>query len=406
MDIPEGMVLQLYQAVYGTKQGGRVWYKDMCTTLAEMGYMWIEADHAVFIRRRGDVLSIIALYIDNFKLVGPPDSDNIQKDKKILKRKYQMTDLGEISWILSIHVLRDCDEGWLSLSQQKYLEEVLDRFDNANTHPISTPSLPNQHLVHLPSPEVNAKCFQCALSALMYLMMGTRPDIAYTVATLGHHAANPGTEHLHALDHLFCYLRGTSDYKLIYGCEATGGDSLLGYVDTDWGSNVNDHKSTLGYVFTLAGGVILWSSKKQGAVALSSTEAEYITGAHAAKEAIWLGQLFANLQQPSSFPVPLLINNQSTIAIAKNLEFHDCTKHIDIHHHFICHMVKSGHITLDYLATDEQTANVLTKGLTREKHNRFMKDMGLHWTHLKPLPPLCQKLPWSSGLQILPPLPL
>ena len=194
MDIPEGMVLRLNRAVYGTKQGSRVWYEDVCTTLAEMGYTRIEADHAVFIRRRGDVLSIIALYVDDFKLVGPPDSDDVRKDKEILKRKYQMTDLGEISWILGIHVLRDRDEGWLSLSQQKYLEEVLDRFDKANIRPISTPSLPNQHLVRLPSPEVDAKHFQRALGALMYLMMGTRPDIAYTVAALGRHAANPGTE--------------------------------------------------------------------------------------------------------------------------------------------------------------------------------------------------------------------
>ena len=200
-----------------------------------------------------------------------------------------MTDLGEISWILGIHVLRDRDEGWLSLSQQKYLEEVLDCFDKANVCPISTPSLPNQHLIHLPSPEVDAKHFQRTLGTLMYLMIGTHPDITYTVTALGHHATNPGTEHPHALDRLFCYLRSTSDYKLIYCREATGGDSLLGYVDTDWGSDVNDHKSTSGYVFTLAGGAISWSFKKQGAIALSSTEAEYIAGAHTAKEAIWLG---------------------------------------------------------------------------------------------------------------------
>jgi len=90
-----------------------------------------------------------------------------------------------------------------------------------------------------------------------------------------------------------------------------------------WSSNVNDRKSTSGYVFTLAGGTISWGSKKQSAVALSSTKAEYITGAHTAKEAIWHGRLFAGLQQPSSFPVPLHIDNQSAIAIAKNPEFHD-----------------------------------------------------------------------------------
>ena len=221
--------------------------------------------------------------------MGPPDSDDVHKDKETLKKKYHMTDLGEISWILSIHVTQDHKEGWITLSQQKYLEEVLERFDKANIRPISTPSLPNHHLVHLPSPEVDAKHFQHALRALMYLMLGTRPDIAYTIAALGHHAANPGIKHQHALDHLFRYLHGSLDYKLVYCCGVPGGDTILGYVDTDWGSDVNDCKSTSGYAFTLSGSAISWSSKKQSAVALSSTEAEYIAGAHAAKEAIWLG---------------------------------------------------------------------------------------------------------------------
>jgi hypothetical protein len=166
LEIPEGMVLRLNRAVYGTKQGGRVWYEDVCATLTELGYKRIEADHAVFIRRIGDVLSIIALYVDDFNLVGPPGSPDIQKDKEVLKRKYQMTDLGEVSWILGIHVTRNMEEGWISLSQEKYLEEVLERFDMANLRPISTPSLANHHLVRLPSPEVDAKHFQSALGAL------------------------------------------------------------------------------------------------------------------------------------------------------------------------------------------------------------------------------------------------
>ena len=95
-----------------------------------------------------------------------------------------MTNLGEISWILGIHVMWDHEEGWIALSQQKYLEEVLEHFDKANVHPISTPSLPNHHLVHLPSPEVDIKHFQWALSALTYLMLGTHPDITYTIAAL------------------------------------------------------------------------------------------------------------------------------------------------------------------------------------------------------------------------------
>ena len=164
----------------------------------------------------------------------------------------------------------------------------------------------------------------------------------------------------------------------MYHYEVSGDNTILRYVDADWGSDVNDCKSTSGYAFTLAGGAISWSSKNQSAVTLSSTEAEYIAGTHTAKEAIWLGRLFAGLQQPSSFPIPLHIDNQSVIAIMKNPEFYNCTKHINIHYHFLRHKVKSGKITLDYLSTNDQPADVLTKGLAWEKHERFAKELGLH----------------------------
>jgi hypothetical protein len=111
--------------------------------------------------------------------------------------------------------------------------------------------------------------------------------------------------------------------------------TLHGYIDADWTSDVNDHKSTSGFVFMLAGGAISWSSKKQGAVALSSCESKYIASTHAAKEAIWLRQLLSDLSYGIQLPTPLCINNQSAITIAKNPEFHDCTKHIDICYHYL-----------------------------------------------------------------------
>jgi hypothetical protein len=117
-----------------------------------------------------------------------------------------MTDLGKISWILSLHITRNVDEGWISLSQEKYLGDILERFGMADIRTISTPSLANHQLVRVPSPEVNIKHFQSALGTLMYLMLGTHPDIAYTVAALGCHAANPSIKHQHVLNRLFRYL--------------------------------------------------------------------------------------------------------------------------------------------------------------------------------------------------------
>jgi hypothetical protein len=143
---------------------------------------------------------------------------------------------------------------------------------------------------------------------------------------------------------------------------------------------MNDRKSTSGFIFMLVGGAISWSSKKQPSVALSSTEAKYITGTHAAKEAIWLQNLVSEIwkDQATDIPITLYIDNQSAIAIAKNPEFYNHTKHIKVRHHFLHQQFKSKAIVLKYLPTNDQVADVLTKGLVREKHECFTTCMGLH----------------------------
>jgi hypothetical protein len=148
-------------------------------------------------------------------------------------------------------------------------------------------------------------------------------------------------------------------------------------MDADWANDVNDHQSTLGYVFILAGTTVSWSLKKQTSVALSSTEAEYITGAHAAKELIWLRQLLTRLDLATNTPTTLLMDNQSAIAIAKNPAFHERTMHIEVHYHFLKKMVKDKKIKLEYVPTTEQTADAMTKGLACEKHELFVGQMGL-----------------------------
>ncbi len=246
-----------------------------------------------------------------------------------------------------------------------------------NSCPISSPTLANKHLLKLTSPTINTKAYQRALGSLMYPMLATWLDLAYTVAALGHHAANPGPDHQHALNRIFCYLRATADHQLVLGRNATSILTLLGYTNSDWASNVNNCKSTSGYVFTLGGGAVSWSSKKQPTVALSSTEAEYIAGAHTAKEATWLRLLLSELRQDMSSPTTLHVDNQSAIAIAWNPEFYDRTKHIDVHYHYICQVVDDGTVCLVYTPTQEQVADILTKGLPPMSHIKFTGAMGV-----------------------------
>ena len=130
--------------------------------------------------------------------------------------------------------------------------------------------------------------YQSAVGAIMYAMLGTRPDIAFAITTLSQFSSNPGPKHWMAIKRLLRYLRGTLNYSLTYGNIGNHmTPSLIGYCDSDWGSNVDDRRSITGYVFLLSGGAVSWQAKKQPTVALSSVEAEYMASTQATKEAIW-----------------------------------------------------------------------------------------------------------------------
>ncbi|KIL57634.1 hypothetical protein M378DRAFT_16141 [Amanita muscaria Koide BX008] len=132
-----------------------------------------------------------------------------------------------------------------------------------------------------------------------------------------------------------------------------------------------------GYTAILSGATISWSSKKQSTVSLSSTEAEYIAAARGAQEATWIQTFLSEIGLPLKKPITLYVDNQSAIKLVQNPVAHDRTKHIDAKYHFIRDAQDKGLIKVEYCPTNSQVADVLTKPLPREKHQRFSESMGL-----------------------------
>ena len=133
----------------------------------------------------------------------------------------------------------------------------------------------------------------------------------------------------------------------------------MGFSDADWGGDLDDRKSTSGYMFKLGGAAVSWRSKKQACVALSTAEAEYIALTSAAQESLWLHQLLADLQKKKEPAKAMVIfeDNQSAISMAKNPSFHGRSKHIAIKNHFIREQVNSGNINLRYCRTNDMIAD-------------------------------------------------
>lgn len=207
----------------------------------------------------------------------------------------------------------------------------------------------------------------------MYASVSTRPDITYVVSQLARYAENPGIAHWTALKRVFAYLKGTMDFWLTLGGEDK--TPLLGYSDAD-GMSTEGRQAISGYAF-LIGGAVSWSSKRQDVVALSTSEAEYIALSHAIKEAIWLRNYLHEVWKLPLHPTPVLSDNQSAIALAKDDRYHSRTKHIDIRYHFICYHIEKGNVEVSYCPTEDMVADILTKALPSMKAKHFASCLGL-----------------------------
>ena len=299
-----------------------------------------------------------------------------------------MTELGEASFFLGMGIVRDRGSRTLALSQERYGREVLGRFGMESCKPARTP-LPSGFKFHRTvektgGGEIDAphpvQQYQSAVGSLMYLVTGTRPDLGFAVGAASRFLTCPTSHQWEGILHVMRYLQGTLRHSLILGgAEGETGHALklIGYSDADWGANDEERRSISGYSFFLGGGLVSWSSKRQATPALSSTEAEYMALARATKEALWLQRVVGGLLGKTPGTVPIHVDNSSCISLSKNPEDHDRTKHIDIQYHFLRHHVALKHVRIHYCPTEEMVADVMTKGLKREKHDWCVRAMML-----------------------------
>lgn len=234
--------------------------------------------------------------------------------------------------------------------------------------------------------------YQSVIGSLLYLMLGTRPDIAFAVCQMAKFAANPSEDHLKKCMYIMKYLNGTREYSLIYNGKTRIG--LYAYCDSSYGDDETDppvetdvgpmvlRKSTQGFFFSLASGCVKWHSSTQKMVATSSVAAEYMSLSDCARDAVWYKNLFAEIMRPLPF-VTVYADANNAIFNAQNPVTQKGTKHLDIRHHFIRDQVAQGNVRLFRVDTQENTADMLTKNLGAQLFLKHRKSLGLHFYPLK-----------------------
>ncbi|WVZ16376.1 hypothetical protein V8G54_009358 [Vigna mungo] len=372
------MVCRLKKSLYGLKQAPRQWYKKFESFMHKEGFQKCNADHCCFFKKYKSSYIILLLYVDDM-LVAGLDMDEIKSLKQQLSKEFDMKDLGPAKRILGMQITRDKQKCILQLSQAEYINRVLQRFNMRDAKAVSTPLASHFHLSKEQSPQTEKEKesmaeipYASAIGSLMYAMVCTRPDIGHAVGVVSRFMSNPGKAHWEAVKWILRYLRGTIEKCLYF---SKGELKVQGYVDADFGGEVDHRRSTTGYIFTVGTTAVSWMSQVQKIVALSTTEAEYVAVTEASKELIWLQGLLTELGFIQEMSV-LHSDSQSAIHLAKNSAFHSRTKHIDVRYHFIRSLLEDGVLTLRKILGSKNPADMLTKVLACY-NNRLQKIVGV-----------------------------
>jgi hypothetical protein len=318
---------------------------------------------------------IITVWVDDL-LIFATSYEIMDETKDEIKAEWETTDLGEPTKIVGIEITRT--ERTISISQERYIDSLLEKEGMTGANAVSTPLDPNQKIKENPDGNQGNRSNSYArlLGELQFLANATRPDIIFAVNRLASFTANPSIQHTGMLKRILRYLQGTKSYGITYKDAPRQPYPFYGYSDAAY-ANEDNTRSTSGYVFKAGDGAITWRSKRQTTVAFSSTEAEYVALSEAAREACWLRNLYRELDFEVKGPTIIKGDNEGANAMTKDPKFHNRAKHIATKWQAIKDWVKDKTIHVESCRTAEQTADVLTKPLPRPKHKQHVSEMGL-----------------------------
>ncbi|GJV91848.1 putative ribonuclease H-like domain-containing protein [Tanacetum coccineum] len=339
-------VYKVVKALYGLHQAPRAWYATLSTFLLKSGYRRVTIHKTLFIKRDKNDIMLVQVYVDDI-IFGSIKRSWCDEFEALMKSRFQMSSMGEITFFLRLQVKQK--EDGIFISQDKYVAEILKKFDFANVKTVSTPIETQKPLTKdEEAADVDVHLYRSMIGSLMYLT-ASRPDIMFAVCACSRFQVTPKTSHLNVAKRIFRYLKGKPKLGLWY--PRVSSFNLEAYSDSDYARANLDRKSTTG-------------------------EAEYVVAANCCGQVLWIqnqmldyGFNFMNTK--------IYIDNESTICIVKNPVFHSKTKHIEIRHHFIRDAYEKKLIQVLKIHTDDNVADLLTKAFDVSRFNFLTVNIGM-----------------------------
>uniref|UniRef100_UPI001034D79B Ty1/Copia family ribonuclease HI n=1 Tax=Clostridioides difficile TaxID=1496 RepID=UPI001034D79B len=288
---------------------------------------------------------------------GAKDANKVAEIKQKLRSAFTITDIGQIGTFIGIDCKRSCAGNFLTLSQERYIDTLVERFgcDQAK----DSHRLPPVETIDFSGDKVDDTLpVRSLIGALLYISKMTRPDVTAAVSYMSRYLDHPTPRVFKYCKQILKYLKTTKHSSLVLG--DIDGTSLVVYADANF-APIGDRRSQSGAVFKLAGSTVGWHRRKQKTVSTSTTEAEYISLAIALNENLWMQHLLEELDYTVQYPTVMYEDNQPAIAIATNNRSPALAKHISVKYHAIRDYQLKRYVDVRYIPTKSQLADGLTK---------------------------------------------
>lgn len=259
------------KAFDGLKQAPRAWYERLTQFLIDKIFERGGVDKTLFIQKTDDTILIAQIYVDDI-VFGSTCNDFTEKFANLMKFEFEISMVGELNFFLGLQVKQLSDR--IFASQTKSAKELIKRFGLDSTKHMNTPMSTTLKLSRESSGKsVDPSLYRRMIGSLLYLT-ATRPYIAFSVGAYARYRSDRKEIHLKAVKRIIRYISGTLKYSLWYPYDSS--TCIAGYSDADWAGNVDDRKYTSGRCFYLGNCLVVWHSKKQSSISLTTVEAEYI----------------------------------------------------------------------------------------------------------------------------------
>lgn len=368
-----GKVYKLKRSLYGLKQAARVWNQALNKSLTEKGFEVNETDSCLYTCRSEEKVVHLLVHVDDMLAV-TNDVKFLDKQMSKVEEDFEIKKLGNAKEFLGIKLERD-EEGNFYISQQAYIERIIEESGQSSARDSKYPMDLGYYKLEGNELSSNEE-YRKMIGMLLYLAVHSRPDIAASTSILSQRVSKPRDCDWNEVKRLVRYLKYTKAEKLKLSTSGMSG-SFVVFSDSDWAEDSSDRKSRTGSGCFVNGGLIAWSSRKQGIVAQSSTEAEYIALSETVKTAIWVHRIARALNEKTPEVIETRSDNQSAVAMVENPRFSQRTKHIDTKFHMLRDHHQKGDIELKYEPTESNAADVFTKPLGGNRMKRMRELNGL-----------------------------